>query len=337
MDNNYRTIDLKNFDKNNEPEIRLMDDGDIYLVFNFFPPESFDMKGEDIDSFAKELSNFIGTPVLHEDREFFLIKKTDNFLSKIFFKGQNKTIETAEKIKQFVETYKERKGYLKKQHSDKKSWNKKGIIDFTISYFEDKLKLKGFKTNRKWQYLRKKTDFGFINIGVPVFEYHPQYQMDFNVGIRIDEVQKVYDTHFFVETQTDEIRNNQMSWFFMWDFFNDFDRTRVNVSSFQELEKHLGTVYEKISLEVLPLVDKIQDPVELEKFVWNLIAQKDQRTINLPEINNIGIALILTKLYNNDKLNDRIAFISTYFNENPYDPKVKNGVEKLILTFQQVT
>jgi len=90
-------IPLTGFEPDNEPEIRLMTDGSVYLVFNFFPPLSFDMSGPDIDQFANELSAFLSTQTIHEDREFFLV--------------QYPKADTVEKLKLFVESYRGRKGY----------------------------------------------------------------------------------------------------------------------------------------------------------------------------------------------------------------------------------
>jgi hypothetical protein len=91
-------ITLKGFEENNEPEIRIMSDGTIYLVFNFFPPESFDMSMQDINSFNQELSDYLEVKVIHEDREFFYV--------------HTPLPTSVSRIKTFIETYKLRKKYL---------------------------------------------------------------------------------------------------------------------------------------------------------------------------------------------------------------------------------
>ena len=69
-----KTIPIPGFDPHGDPEIRLMDDGSMYLVFNFMPPS---WAGDDpawFDTFDKMLQQALGVDVLWEDREFFLIR-----------------------------------------------------------------------------------------------------------------------------------------------------------------------------------------------------------------------------------------------------------------------
>lgn len=90
------TIDLVGFDAEGNPEIRIMSDGTLYLVFNFMPPSDLyeDPKAEIFEDFDKQIEAAIGVPVLWDDREFFLI--------------ENPKSDTIDKVKSFVESYREK-------------------------------------------------------------------------------------------------------------------------------------------------------------------------------------------------------------------------------------
>ena len=94
---NDQLIALQNFDDGYEPEIRLHNDKTVSLVFQFFPPQSFEMTVEDLKSFLIELQTFIDTEVIHEDREIFFIV--------------NPKPDTINNIIIFINTYRHRKGY----------------------------------------------------------------------------------------------------------------------------------------------------------------------------------------------------------------------------------
>ena len=85
-------IPLTGFDSDGEPEIRLMPDGSLYLVFNFMPPTWAEAEPEPFDTFDKQLQAAIGVPVAWEDREFFLIRKP--------------APDTVERITKFLQTFK---------------------------------------------------------------------------------------------------------------------------------------------------------------------------------------------------------------------------------------
>jgi len=91
MPDPIKTIPLSGFDPYGEPVIRLMDDGSMYVVFNFMPPTWAEADPTPFDSFDKMLQRAIGVDVMWEDREFFLIKspladteeRITNFLRKL--------------------------------------------------------------------------------------------------------------------------------------------------------------------------------------------------------------------------------------------------------------
>jgi hypothetical protein len=88
-----KTILLSGFDPEGEPEIQIMSDGSLHLVFNFMPPSDFQETDDSkrFDNFDQQLEAALGIPVLWDDREIFIISapKTD----------------TVEKLEQFIQGY----------------------------------------------------------------------------------------------------------------------------------------------------------------------------------------------------------------------------------------
>ena len=69
-----KTVALAGFDAQGDPEIRVLADGTLYVVFNFMPPSDFE--GRDMGpyhDFDAQMSAAAGVPVRWEDREFFRI------------------------------------------------------------------------------------------------------------------------------------------------------------------------------------------------------------------------------------------------------------------------
>jgi hypothetical protein len=92
MDDPIDVIPLAGFDSEGEPEIRVMKDGSLYVVFNFMPPSWAEDRAEPFDDVDKQLSKAIGLPVLWEDREFFRIERP--------------AADTVERIRRFLAAYK---------------------------------------------------------------------------------------------------------------------------------------------------------------------------------------------------------------------------------------
>lgn len=67
-----QVIELTGFDEAGEPELGLMRDGQLYLVFNFMPPSDCEDE-QAFDSFDEELAQATGVEVEWEDREVFII------------------------------------------------------------------------------------------------------------------------------------------------------------------------------------------------------------------------------------------------------------------------
>jgi hypothetical protein len=84
------TIAVSGFDPDGEPEIRLMSDGSLLVVFEFMPP-SFADDDEEFDDFDKQLENAVGAIVAWEDREVFRIRVPAK--------------DTAEKVRAFLENF----------------------------------------------------------------------------------------------------------------------------------------------------------------------------------------------------------------------------------------
>jgi hypothetical protein len=86
-----REIPVAGFDPDGEPEIRVMSDGTLLIVFNFMPPSFAENDEEEFSDFDKQLEKAIGVPVQWEDREFFSIRSPNN--------------DTAERARGFLERY----------------------------------------------------------------------------------------------------------------------------------------------------------------------------------------------------------------------------------------
>ena len=89
-----KTIELSGFDSGGEPEIRMMANGYIYVVFNFMPPSDAEDEDGDLgvfDEFDQEMAEAIGVEVIWEDREFFLIESPQ--------------ADTVERISAFISGY----------------------------------------------------------------------------------------------------------------------------------------------------------------------------------------------------------------------------------------
>ncbi len=91
-----RTIKLSGFDSQGDPEIRVLTDGTLYIVFNFMPPSDF----EDHDYFGpyhdfdRQMSCAIGVPVIWDDREFFFVESPQ--------------ADTIDRLVRFVSNYRSR-------------------------------------------------------------------------------------------------------------------------------------------------------------------------------------------------------------------------------------
>ncbi len=84
-------ITLEGFDSEGEPEIRIMDNGSLELVFNFMPPTWVEENPEAFDDFDVQLSEALDLEVLWEDRELFLIEEPSD--------------DTVDRIREFLAEY----------------------------------------------------------------------------------------------------------------------------------------------------------------------------------------------------------------------------------------
>jgi len=92
MDAPVNVIPLAGFDPEGEPEIRVMKDGSLYVVFNFMPPSWGEDDPDQFDRFDEQLGAAIGQPVVWEDREFFRVERPAQ--------------DTVDRIRRFLAAYK---------------------------------------------------------------------------------------------------------------------------------------------------------------------------------------------------------------------------------------
>lgn len=75
MDEPLTVVAITGFDPEGEPEIRVLGDGSLYVVFNFMPPSWAEDGPEAFDDFDQQLAQVAGVEVNWEDREFFQIAR----------------------------------------------------------------------------------------------------------------------------------------------------------------------------------------------------------------------------------------------------------------------
>jgi len=91
MDQPVEVIPITGFDLEGEPEIRVMADGSLYVVFNFMPPSWAEDDPDPFDDFDRQLARAVAVPVDWQDREFFRIERP--------------TADTVGRIRKFLESY----------------------------------------------------------------------------------------------------------------------------------------------------------------------------------------------------------------------------------------
>lgn len=91
MDEPVEVIPLAGFDPDGEPEVRVMADGSLYVVFNFMPPSWAEDEPERFDDFDRQLAAAAGVPVAWEDREFFRVARP--------------AADTVERVRAFLGSY----------------------------------------------------------------------------------------------------------------------------------------------------------------------------------------------------------------------------------------
>ena len=75
-DGNYcgDNIPLSGFDAKGEPEIRVIEEGQLHIFFNFMPHSHVtDPNDAEYDDFAEQMAAAIGVEVEQEDREVFVV------------------------------------------------------------------------------------------------------------------------------------------------------------------------------------------------------------------------------------------------------------------------
>jgi hypothetical protein len=95
-----RVIPLSGFGAAGEPEIRIMSDGSLRVVFNFMPPSDVEDDGEDgmggFGDFDKRMALAVGVAVKWDDREVFVIERP--------------AADTVERVRHFIEGHRRNTG-----------------------------------------------------------------------------------------------------------------------------------------------------------------------------------------------------------------------------------
>ncbi len=84
-------VQLAEFDPDGEPQVRVMADGSLYVVFEFMPPSWAEDTPERFVDFDRQLSAATSVSVEWNDREFFHI--------------QQPAPDTIERVRKFLASY----------------------------------------------------------------------------------------------------------------------------------------------------------------------------------------------------------------------------------------
>lgn len=84
-------IPLAGFDPAGGPEVRVLADGSLAVVFNFMPPSWAEDRPERFDDFDRQLAAAVGVPVSWEDRESFRVP--------------HPALDTVERVRAFLASY----------------------------------------------------------------------------------------------------------------------------------------------------------------------------------------------------------------------------------------
>ena len=93
-----REIAVSGFDTDGEPVIREMSDGSLWIHFEAMPPFFADDNPDsfDAETFRSQMQSAVGTPVVQDDREVFVIASP--------------TRETVDSLKLWLESYRNENG-----------------------------------------------------------------------------------------------------------------------------------------------------------------------------------------------------------------------------------
>jgi hypothetical protein len=166
-----KTMDLEGFDPGNEPALRFLANGALMLVFNAMPPFECRRSKADFDHLAVSLSLFLGTEVIHEDREFFLIPAPDQ--------------HSVTRIQTFVARFNRP---VKPRIPDPS--NARSIIPKILEVLLPLVELLGFRIDEKERFLIRDIPEGRQRIGVRLSgPTPPVYQAELIVYTRLDAVE----------------------------------------------------------------------------------------------------------------------------------------------------
>ncbi len=91
MDESVEIVTVTGFDPEGEPQVRILSDGSLRVVFEFMPPSWAEDAPNRFNDFDRQLADAVEVPVVWEDREVFLIVQP--------------APDTVERIRRFLESY----------------------------------------------------------------------------------------------------------------------------------------------------------------------------------------------------------------------------------------
>lgn len=245
MDDVVRTITLKGFDPSGEPEIRLLQNGTMYVVFNFMPPSFRDESNSgSFDNFDCQLEEAVGVPVVWEDRELFYIERPET--------------DTIDRLRRFIQDYRMSPGKAEP------SWGKPLVRQQINNYSASAIAASGFRLKKSAGVFVRKIPGGRQTICISLVDYNPKFILATPVCIRLDAVESIFNLfsgclpkyHAMTETTITQL-----------EYFTSGRLRKYEVENETELANALADLSAAMTEKIIPLLNELQDCCALEKLV----------------------------------------------------------------------
>ncbi len=245
LDDVARTITLKGFDPAGEPEIRLLHDGTLYVVFNFMPPSFCDKNNlGGFDNFDRQLEEAVGVPVVWEDRELLCIAKSEP--------------DTIARLQRFIQDY--RKTHTKPEPSWGKALVRQRIFDSLVSV----VSTSGFRLKKSESAFVRKIPEGKQTISISLIDYSPKFLLATPVCIRLDTVESIFNMFSGSPPKYHAITVTSIT---QLEYFTSGRRKEYAIANEAELSNVQAKLSTVVTEKIIPLLNEVQDCLALDKLL----------------------------------------------------------------------
>lgn len=234
------TMDLEGFDPGNEPSLRFLANGALMLVFNAMPPFECRRHEADFDHLAVSLSLFLGTEVIHEDREFFLIMAPDQ--------------HSVARIQTFVARFNRPAEPRKTDPS-----NAGHILPQILKVFLPLVELLGFRIDEKENFLIRDIPGGWQRIGVRLLGLRG-YEAELFVSIRLDAVDQLSGHVSIPDNHTILLAGSECG-------PDAIGPARITVIGVNDIPRMPSKWAPMLMQKVIPFLERYADAQALERFI----------------------------------------------------------------------